>query len=288
MKDRVYVLGTPVHNLTMQQTISLVNDAIANKQHIHHSVVNAGKIVAMHENTELKESVINADIINADGQAVVWASKLFGQPIRERVTGIDLMGKVVELAYQKNYKIFFLGAKEEVLQKVINKYSRQYSPDIIAGFRNGYFTKDEEREVVQQIADSKANILFVAISSPVKENLLYQNRDILKNVNFIMGVGGSFDVVAGNVKRAPLWLQNIGLEWFYRVIQEPKRMFKRYLIGNLKFIALIFKYILSDYKFEPLTKQQSNISLEVEVVPSALPEHKRKKKHRNSLTKISD
>ncbi|MCU7550845.1 WecB/TagA/CpsF family glycosyltransferase [Chitinophagaceae bacterium LB-8] len=288
MKDRVYVLGTPVHNLTMQETINLVDDAIAGNQHIHHSVVNAGKIVAMHENMELRESVINADIINADGQAVIWISKIFGQPLKERVTGIDLMGKVVELAHRKNYKIFLLGAQEEVLQKVIEKFSRQYSPEIIAGYRNGYFRKEDEQEVVQQIADSKANILFVAISSPVKENLLYQNRDVLRNVNFIMGVGGSFDVVSGIVKRAPLWMQGLGLEWFFRVLQEPRRMFKRYLIGNLKFIALVFRYILNDYKFEPLAKNTTNGQLEMEVVTSAVAEPKNKKTRRNNLTKIVD
>lgn len=288
MNDRVYVLGTPVHNLTMEETINLVDEAIANKQHIHHSVINAGKIVAMHENPELRESVIGADLINADGQAVVWASKILGQPLKERVTGIDLMDKLVELAYRKDYTIFFLGAKEEVLQKVISKYSQQYSPSIIAGHRNGYFKKEEEREIVQQIADSKANILFVAISSPVKENLLYQNRDILKNINFIMGVGGSFDVVAGHVKRAPIWMQQLGLEWFYRVLQEPRRMFKRYLVGNLKFIALIIRYLFHDYKLVPNKRQPEKAQPEVEAVNSFLPKRKTSKDHREKVTKVTD
>jgi bacterial polymer biosynthesis proteins, WecB/TagA/CpsF family len=242
MQKPIYLLGTPVHNLTMAETLQVVNETIRNKRHIHHTVVNAGKIVSMHDNPVLKESVVNADIINADGQAVVWASKLFGAPLRERVAGIDLMEKLVEMAYLNQYKIFFFGAKESVLKKMVDKYSKQFSPDIIAGYRNGYFKKEEERGIAQQIADSGAHILFVAISSPVKENFLYQNRDILKNVNFIMGVGGSFDVVAGHVKRAPIWMQKSGLEWAYRVYQEPKRMFKRYLVGNTKFIGLMFRY----------------------------------------------
>lgn len=282
------VLGTPVHNLTMEETINLVDNAIANKQHIHHSVVNAGKIVAMHENPELRESVVNADLINADGQAVVWASKIMGQPLKERVAGIDLMDKVVKLAYQRDYTIFFFGAKEEILQSVICKYSQQYSPSIIAGHRNGYFEKEEEREIVQQIANSKANILFVAISSPVKENLLYQNRDILKNINFIMGVGGSFDVVAGHVKRAPIWMQQLGLEWFYRVLQEPKRMFKRYLVGNVKFIVLMFRYWVHNYKFAPFARQTKTAPLNVEVVSPALPEQKMGTKRTKNLTKVPD
>lgn len=242
MNNRIQLLGTPVDNLTMQETLDLINEVIARKQHIHHTVVNAGKIVAMHENPELRESVISADVINADGQAVVWASKLFGQPLKERVAGIDLMERLVELAYQKGYKLFFFGAKEEVIKKLVDKYAQQYSPDIIAGYRNGYFNKQDERGIAQQIAESKANILFVAITSPIKENFLYQNKDILKDVNFIMGVGGSFDVIAGYVNRAPLWMQKAGLEWLYRVYQEPKRMFKRYLVGNTKFLQLTWKY----------------------------------------------
>jgi N-acetylglucosaminyldiphosphoundecaprenol N-acetyl-beta-D-mannosaminyltransferase len=244
MSKRIQLLGIPVDNLTMEETIALVNKAIVNKEHLHHTVVNAGKIVSMHDNPELKESVVNADIINADGQAVVWASKIFNVPLKERVAGIDLMEKLVELAYQKKYKVFFFGAKEEIINKVVEKYKRKYSADIIAGYRNGFFKKENEREIAKQIAGSGANILFVAISSPTKENFLYQNRDVLKNVNFIMGVGGSFDVVAGFVKRAPIWMQKSGLEWMYRVYQEPKRMFRRYLIGNIKFIFLTLKYSL--------------------------------------------
>jgi N-acetylglucosaminyldiphosphoundecaprenol N-acetyl-beta-D-mannosaminyltransferase len=243
MHNRIFLLGTPVDDLTMQETLQLVSEAISDHKHIHHTVVNAGKIVAMHENPELKESVVSADVINADGQAVVWTSKLFGHSLRERVAGIDLMEKLVELAHRNKYKLFFFGAKEEVVKKLVDHYSQVYSPAIIAGYRNGYFKKEDERSIAQQIADSGANILFVAITSPVKENFLYQNRDVLKNVNFIMGVGGSFDVIAGYVKRAPVWMQKAGLEWLYRVYQEPKRMFKRYLVGNTKYFLLVVKYL---------------------------------------------
>ena len=152
------------------------------------------------------------------------------------------MDNLVKLAYQKKYKIFFFGAKDDVLNKVIGHYSRMYSSDIVAGYRNGYFKKSEERAIAQQIADSGAQILFVAITSPLKENFLYENRDLLKSVNFTMGVGGSFDVVAGLVKRAPIWMQQSGLEWAYRVYQEPKRMFKRYMVGNWKFMMLVMRH----------------------------------------------
>lgn len=225
----------------MEETLAEVEESIRTGKQIHHVVVNAGKIAAMDTDEELRRSVNESHIINADGQAVVWASKFLGKPLKERVAGIDLMEALVEMAHKKSYKIFLFGAKEEVVKTVVDKYSENYNPDMIAGYRNGYFSPAEEEEIAHQIADSGAQMLFVAITSPKKENFLYRHREILKNVNLIMGVGGSFDVISGKTRRAPLWMQNAGLEWFYRFSQEPKRMWKRYLVGNSKFIYLVFK-----------------------------------------------
>jgi len=225
----------------MNETLSLIEETIDLGKQMHHVVVNAGKIVAMQKDLRLRDSVNNSDVINADGQAVVWASKMLRKPLKERVAGIDLMQRMVESAYKNKYKIFFFGAKENVVKRVVDHYSAIYSPAIIAGYRNGYYDKNEEQEIADSIAKSGAQILFVAISSPTKENFLFENRLLLKQVNFVMGVGGSFDVVAGVTKRAPLWMQKRGLEWFYRFLQEPRRMWKRYLVGNSKFIYLVLK-----------------------------------------------
>lgn len=238
---RINLLNTTIDNLSMQETLALVQEKINKGEQLHHVVVNAGKVVAMQKDSELRKSVNESDIINADGQAVVWASSFLGKPLKERVAGIDLMANLVDMAYRNNYKIFLFGAKEEVVKTVVEKYSETYSPNIIAGYRNGYFEASEEEAIAHQIADSGTQMLFVAISSPIKENFLYKYRDVLKNVNLIMGVGGSFDVFAGKTKRAPIWMQNAGLEWFYRFLQEPKRMWKRYLVGNSKFIYLVMK-----------------------------------------------
>ncbi|PHS66835.1 MAG: glycosyltransferase [Flavobacterium sp.] len=245
---KIRFLNTTIHNLTMEETLSMVEKTIEKNQQIHHVVVNAGKMVQMQKDQQLRESVNNSDIINADGQAVVWASKILNKPLKERVAGIDLMENLVELAHKKNYKIFLFGAKEEVVKKVVNLYSEKYSKNIIAGYRNGYYKEEDELGIAQQIASSGANMLFVAITSPKKENYLYKYRKELSNVNFIMGVGGSFDVISGLTKRAPIWMQNYGLEWFYRFSQEPKRMWKRYLVGNSKFIYLVFKEKLKKEK----------------------------------------
>ncbi|WP_310993454.1 WecB/TagA/CpsF family glycosyltransferase [Aequorivita marina] len=238
---KIEILNTTIDNLSMQETLALVKEKIQKGEQLHHVVVNAGKAVSMQKDLELRNSVNQCDIINADGQAVVWASKFLGKPLKERVAGIDLMASLVEMAHKNNNKIFLFGAKEEVVKTVVDKYSQNYNPDIIAGYRNGYFSASEEEEIAHQIADSGTQMLFVAISSPIKENFLYRHREILKNVNLIMGVGGSFDVVSGKTKRAPVWMQNAGLEWFYRFAQEPKRMWKRYLVGNSKFIYLVMK-----------------------------------------------
>ena len=240
-KNRTHILNTFIDNLSMQETLQVIQKSIDSKIQLHHVVVNAGKIVAMQKDQQLCESVNNSNLINADGQAVVWASKVLKKPLKERVAGIDLMQNLVALAHDKGYKIYLLGAKQEVVQQVANTYKKQYNQDIVAGYRDGYFTTQQEPQVVEDIAASGAHMLFVAITSPIKENFLYKHRDILKGVHFIMGVGGSFDVVAGLTKRAPLWMQNAGLEWFYRFAQEPKRMWKRYLVGNSTFIYLVLK-----------------------------------------------
>lgn len=234
-------LNIPLDALTMNETVQFIDTSIQDNKRINHVVINAGKVVAMQTDKQLHESVVSCDLINADGQSIVWAACFLGLDIPERVAGIDLMKNLVALAAEKQYKCFFLGAKEEIVKRVVDIYTEKYGNEIIAGYRNGYFRKDEEKEVAQQIADSKAKILFVAITSPKKENFMFAYRELLSNVNFTMGVGGSFDVVAGFTKRAPLWMQDIGLEWFYRFLQEPGRMWKRYLVGNTKFILLVLK-----------------------------------------------
>lgn len=238
---KIDFLGIPLDAISMEQTVNIVNEAIINNVRISHVVINAGKVVLMQKDMELLNSVISCDLINADGQSIVWAVRFLGKKIPERVAGIDLMEKLVTLSYEKKYKCFFLGAREEAVKEVVDVYSEKFGPEIIAGYNHGYFSKSEEPAIARQIADSGAQLLFVAIPSPRKENFLYKYKDVLEKVNFTMGVGGSFDVIAKITTRAPVWIQKIGMEWFYRFIQEPKKMWRRYLIGNFKFIWLVLK-----------------------------------------------
>ena len=238
--NRITICNIPVDALTMQQTLDRIDQAILRRESIHHVVINAVKVANAQKDRKLKDSIINCDIINADGQGIVWASQLLKKPLPERVAGIDLMEELVKLASDKGYRLFFLGAKEEIVKSVVDIYSKKYGHKIIAGYRNGYFKKEDEANIAQQIADSNADILFVAISSPKKEIFLNTYKHLIKTP-FIMGVGGSFDVISGFVKRAPKWMQDWGLEWFYRTMQEPRRMWKRYLFGNSTFIYLVLK-----------------------------------------------
>lgn len=233
---RVEILDCPVDALDMNQTVRLIDENIQKNLRTHHVVVNAAKLVNMRRDEKLRESVVGCDIINADGQSVVWAARFLGEPLTERVAGIDLMNRLVELAREKKYKIFLLGAREEIVRAVAEKFGAE----IVAGFRNGYFTDDEAEKIADEINRSGAQMLFAAMSSPKKEIFLNRYKDRLK-VPFVMGVGGAFDVIAGKVKRAPVWMQKSGLEWFYRVIQEPRRMWKRYLVTNTAFIYLVLK-----------------------------------------------
>ncbi len=223
--NRINICNIPVDALTMQQTIALIDKAIVEKKPIHHVVINAAKVVNAQRDMVLRESIVNCDIINADGQAIVWASRILNKPLPERVAGIDLMDALVKLSAEKNYRIFFLGATEEVVKKVVETYTSQHGKKVIAGYRNGYFKKEDEPLIAKQIADSNADILFVAMSSPKKEIFLNTYKQVIKT-SFIMGVGGSFDVVSGLISRAPIWMQRTGMEWFYRVMQEPRRMWR--------------------------------------------------------------
>lgn len=250
---KIILFNTPIDALTLAETVQEIDQAIQSKKQIHHIAVNVAKIVHMQKDKELRESVLSADLINADGLPLVWVSKILNKsPLPERVTGVDLMQHLMELASAKHYKVFLLGAKEEVVSRVVEIYSSKYSPEIIAGYRNGYFTNADEPAIASAIASSGANILFVAITSPKKELFLAAYKEKLSNVHFIMGVGGSFDVIAGKVKRAPLWMQNTGLEWLFRIIQEPKRMWKRYLTTNSLFVY----YFLKELLLLPFNKKQ--------------------------------
>ena len=239
--EEVNLFNIPIAKLGMLDTLLAVEDAIDSNQQLNHCVVNVGEIVAMQSNDQLRKSVLASDLINADGMAVVWASHMLGMSLPERVARVDLMENLVELSHENGYKCFFLGAKLEVVEEVVQRYIHKYGASVVAGYHHGYFGRKDDEKIAQMISDSGAHILLVAMTSPLKEAFLKAHKHYLRRVNMIMDVGGSFDVVAGKENRAPMWVENFGLEWCYPFFQEPKKMWKRYLVDNSKFILLTFK-----------------------------------------------
>lgn len=234
------MMGCLIDNLTMEETLQTVDRFIVNGRPHQHVVVNVDKIVKANRDPELMAIINRCDLINADGMPVVWASRLVGKPLKERIAGVDLFETLMQRAAKRGWRVFLLGARDEVVSQVRLIYQQRYEGLQIAGHRNGYWQPEEEAEVVEQVRAAKADLLFVAISSPKKEQFLGRFQAEMR-VPFAMGVGGTFDVAAGLVKRAPRWMQRSGLEWFFRFLQEPRRMFRRYFIDDMAFFGLLWR-----------------------------------------------
>lgn len=234
------LFGIPILAVRMQDALDIVHTAITRRESLQIGVVNAAKVVNMYRNPALGEDVLSSDAIFADGASVVWASHLLGATLPERIAGIDLMMEMLANGDQHGYRVYLLGASEEVNAKVAKNIAHDYPGVVVAGRRNGYFKEHEEEAIANDIAAAKADILLVAITSPKKEQFLARWSSKI-NIPVCHGVGGSFDVYSGKVKRAPLAWQRLGLEWLYRLLQEPGRMWKRYLVTNSLFCWLVVK-----------------------------------------------
>ncbi|HMM55698.1 MAG TPA: WecB/TagA/CpsF family glycosyltransferase [Candidatus Desulfobacillus sp.] len=243
MTRQIEMMGCRIDNLTMEETLQTIEGFIGSGKPHQHVVVNVDKLVKASRDEDLRKIINSCALINADGMPVVWASRLLGKPLKERVAGVDLFEALMKRAAEKGWRVFLLGARQEVVSGVKAKYEEKYPGLTVAGYRNGYWKPDEEASVAEQIKNARADILFVAISSPKKEQFLGCYQAEMK-IPFAMGVGGTFDVAAGKVRRAPLWMQKCCLEWFYRFLQEPRRMFRRYFIDDMRFFALLLKEVL--------------------------------------------
>jgi N-acetylglucosaminyldiphosphoundecaprenol N-acetyl-beta-D-mannosaminyltransferase len=236
--ERVRVLGCPVDPLSMEQTIDRCAELIDTGGTHQHMAVNVAKLVAARDDARLRDIIERSAIVNADGQGIVWAARLLGQALPGRVAGIDLMQELVALAAERGYRIYVLGARADVLERALGILCERHPQLQIAGAHDGYFTAAEEPGVCAEIARSRADILFVAMGTPRKETFLAERADAL-GVPLLVGVGGAVDVLAGVTRRAPVVWQRLGLEWLYRMVQEPRRMFRRYATSNARFALLL-------------------------------------------------
>ncbi len=236
MPEKTELMGLPFDSVTMTQTIEQCLAWCADDKPARTVMtINAALLMMMRSDADLAQACRAGDLVVADGLPVVWASRIVGTPLVGRVAGVDLMQNLLRVGNEKNLKIFLLGAKQEVLDHLMELCAEKYPQLEIAGSRNGYFSEDDHDEIVGQIRASNADILFIGMPSPFKEIWGEKYRHEL-GVSVIIGVGGSFDVIAGFVKRAPVWMQNIGMEWFWRLMMEPRKMWKRYLVNNSHFI----------------------------------------------------
>lgn len=237
---RCQMFGLQIDAMTMPDIVELAGTAISMRRRLPIGVVNAAKIVHLRSDPVLRESLLECDVLVADGQSVVWAGRLLGQRLPERVAGIDLFEQLLALADREHRSVFLLGARPEVLRAVQDAIATRWPGARVVGARDGYFDDSESAQVAAQIASSRADMLFIAMPSPRKETFLAQYGPSL-DVPVLHGVGGSFDVLGGLTRRAPELWQRWGMEWLYRVLQEPGRLWQRYLTTNTVFLALLVR-----------------------------------------------
>jgi N-acetylglucosaminyldiphosphoundecaprenol N-acetyl-beta-D-mannosaminyltransferase len=206
-------------------------------------MVNAAKVMSMRRDDELRRAVTGCGMVLPDGQSVVWASRLLRTPLPERVAGVDLFVRLLAEAARRAYRVYFLGAQADVLVCLLAEVRCSYPGLVVAGAHDGYFSPGEDPAIAAEIKESAADLLFVGMSSPRKE-LFLSRWGPHTGVKVAHGVGGSFDVLAGLTRRAPLWWQHHGLEWLYRTLQEPARLGRRYLTTNASFIALVTRELI--------------------------------------------
>jgi N-acetylglucosaminyldiphosphoundecaprenol N-acetyl-beta-D-mannosaminyltransferase len=235
---RASFLGCPVDLLTMDETVELARTAMRSRSRLQHVALNVAKFINMRLDPVLAADVANSDVVGIDGMGIVWAARALGLPATSRVAGVDLLCELLATCAKEGFRPYFLGATPAVLQRAAQNVTEKYPSLIFAGFTDGYFTPEQEKDIVRKIKASQADCLFIGMPTPRKERFLAAYRDEL-DVPFIMGVGGSFDILGGITRRAPDRVQQLGLEWLYRIYQEPGRMWWRYAKTNTLFAGIL-------------------------------------------------
>lgn len=240
LPQRVEVLGAPVDPWTMAQTVEATHRIVHDGRFAHLIGVNADKLLQMNDDPEMDAIVRRCEIVNADGASMIMAAKRLGVAVPERVAGVDLMWELCALAENRGYAVYLLGARAEVVKDAVVALKNKHPKLAICGYRDGYFKESEFDSVVVEVSAAQPAIVFVGITSPKKEHLIERFRKMGASGAYV-GVGGAFDVVSGSIPRAPRWMQQANLEWLFRMMQEPMRLVKRYVVGNARFMALLHR-----------------------------------------------
>jgi len=237
MKSKI--MGALVDPVTLEEAVGKVEQFIASRKPHHVVTLNAEILYRAQRDPELMKVILGADLVTPDGAGIVWASKRLGSPVPQRVTGIDLMLALAERAGEKSWRLFLYGAAPGVAEEAAQKLKTMHPGIRIAGTSHGYLSSEEQKQLIEKIREVEPHILFVALGAPKQEFWINRNLEQL-GVPVCMGVGGSFDVIAGKIKRAPIFMQRAGLEWLYRLVREPKR-FKRMLALPAFAAAVLFE-----------------------------------------------
>jgi N-acetylglucosaminyldiphosphoundecaprenol N-acetyl-beta-D-mannosaminyltransferase len=244
---RITVAGCPVDHFSLESALTEVRQRIDERIRTLVMFVNVFKVAEYHSNPALRLSMEGAEMLLADGTPIVWASRMLGKPLPGRVAGVDLMEAILGMCTERGYRVFLLGARQEVLLTAVETLTRRYPTLQIVGFRNGYFKDVEEDAVAEQINNSRADVLFLGMSSPRKE--LWASRNFKRlTVPVCQCVGGTFELIAGAKHRAPRWMQVCGLEWSYRLLQEPRRLWRRYLVSGVMVSRLVAAEVVQTWK----------------------------------------
>lgn len=242
---RINFLNTQIDNLTMDEVIHNIDQLIQSCQYSYVVTPNLDHIVALEKDTEFAEIYRNADLIVADGKPLIWISKLLKNPIKEKISGSDLFPKICELAAQKGYKIFILGAATGVAERAAGNFKKKYKGLKIVGTYSPSFefenNADEATKIKEIISKVSPDILAVSLGSPKGEKFIYKHLNEYK-VPLSISIGATIDFEAGSVKRAPKWMSENGLEWLFRITQDPKRMTIRYWNDAKGIIPIYRKY----------------------------------------------
>lgn len=231
VNTKINILDVLVDHVTMEDAVKKVDEFIRSESYHMVFTPNPEIIMIAQKNEKLKETLNKADLVVPDGIGVVIASKMLKeQVLKERVPGYDLVQNTMKLAVKNGYKYYFLGGKPGIAELAAEKMKQKYPGIQIVGTHHGYFNKEDEQEIIQEINASGANILLVALGAPKQELWIQEHKEDLSHIRVAVGVGGSFDVMAEVIKRAPVFFQKCGLEWFYRLIRQPSRAKRMLLI----------------------------------------------------------
>ena len=251
---RQVLFGLGMDPVTLDEAVGRCRAALDEDRRMLVGVVNAAKVVHLRSDTMLRDSLLECDLLLADGMSVVWASRILRRPLPERVAGIDLFEALLDLAHRENRSVYLLGAKAEVLERMVAVIHGRWPGLVVAGCRDGYFTDEEAAAVAADIRSTRPDMLFLGITSPKKEIFLATHGASL-GVPVLHGVGGSFDVLSGVTRRAPERWRRLGMEWAFRLVQEPRRLWRRYLVTNSAFIALVARDLVRPTP--PYTRSES-------------------------------